>query len=303
MNSQGQEPNPYLQPGYQQSGQASWAAPSRPTGAQAAPPGGQGGPGRRRNSAVIAIVAAVAVVVAAGVTGYFVLGGDDKDKKAESDPTPTATATKPSDDNPRDVDDLKPVVAGWQVVVNPKAGLAYDVPKEWKLKEAGWATWVTDSRDEDETPLVGFMGVANLDEEWCRTADGFTPLGSVGSRPEKSAVTTKQAARDNAEAWVFGAYTQPDRKNIRTSEAESYVTESGLNGSLVTASSDGAKKAKKNEKCATDGMATTFAFEKPDGEFASWTYTGVKGEKGAVPGATVRKILSTVRLLDDPAGS
>ncbi|WP_327354190.1 hypothetical protein [Streptomyces sp. NBC_01304] len=301
MSEQGQEPNPYLQPGYQQAGQASWSAPTAPAGGQVPPPGGPGGPGRRRNTTVIAVVAAAAVVIGAGVTGYLVLGGD-KDKKDDAKPTPTSTATsaKPSEDNPRDADDLKPVIAGWQVVVNPKTGMAYDVPKDWKLKAPTWSTYVADARDEEETPLVGFMGVAVLNEEWCTTADGFTPLGSVGSRREKGAVTLKQAARDNAETWVFGAYAQPDRKNIRTGEAESYVTKSGLNGSLVTASSDGAKKAKKNAKCATDGTATTFTFENADGDFVSWTYTGVKGEKGEVPGATVRQILSTVRLVDLP---
>ncbi|WP_316778071.1 hypothetical protein [Streptomyces sasae] len=38
------------------------------------------------------------------------------------------------------------------------------------------------------------------------------------------------------------------------------------------------------------------------GDLVSWSFVGTKGLEGEVPDATVRRILSTVRLYDVPAG-
>ncbi|MGY6019330.1 hypothetical protein [Streptomyces spinosirectus] len=158
----GQEPqqrpaqgNPYRQPGYQQpnpyAGQpTSHGEPQTPYGGRPAPYGGQpptvvagaagggpsGPPGGGRRTKVIAVTAAAAVVVAAAVTGAVLLGGGSDDRvgpdPASSPASPTATA------DPRAAGEQKPTVAGWQVVVNADAGIAFDVPANWVLQSPGW---------------------------------------------------------------------------------------------------------------------------------------------------------------------
>ncbi|WP_327685645.1 hypothetical protein [Streptomyces sp. NBC_00467] len=286
--------NPYQQTGpHGPPQQAPWpGSPTMPAGAPQPPP--RGG---RRTSTVIAVAAALVVVVAAGVTGFVVLGGDEG-KTADPGPTTSASGS-PADDNPRDTDDPKPVVAGWKVVVNPKRGIAFDVPPQWGLKGPGWVNYVADDRDPEEKPLIGMSSPAMLKEKWCRSdaaMDGSpedTALASAGTRGDSGAKTIEDAARSSVSLWLYGAYTQPDKKSIKAGAVEPYTTASGIAGSLATGVSTGAPK---KGKCDTDGKVTTFAFKDPGGDFVSWTFVGAKGVADEVPDATVRKILGTVRL-------
>ncbi|MEU9009148.1 hypothetical protein AB0D12_05035 [Streptomyces sp. NPDC048479] len=277
---QHQQPNPYA------------------TGTPSEPP--RGG----RSTTAVAVAAATAVVIAAGVTGYLVLGGD-KDDTADPGPTRSASspASKPTgsgDDDARDAADPKPVIPGWKVVVNPKGGIAFDVPPEWGLKSPSWSSYVSDNNDPEDKPLIGFSAPAMFKEKWCQSDDDKngtpedTALGTAGSRGEKGARTTEEAARNSVSLWLYGAYTQPDKKKIKTGAVEPYTARSGIKGSVATAVSTGVDK---KGKCDTDGKATTFAFEDSKGDFVSWTFLGAKGVAGEVPDATVRKILSTVRLV------
>ncbi|MFD9219439.1 hypothetical protein ACFWDI_05255 [Streptomyces sp. NPDC060064] len=275
-----QQPNPYA------------------TGTPPEPP--RGG----RSTTAVAVAAATAVVIAAGVTGYLVLGGDKDDT---ADPGPTRSASSPvsgptgsGDDGARDAADPKPVIPGWKVVVNPKRGIAFDVPPEWGLKSPSWSSYVSDNNDPEDKPLIGFSAPAMFKEKWCQSDDDKngtpedTALATAGSRGEKGARTTEEAARNSVSLWLYGAYTQPDKKKIKTGAVESYTARSGIKGSVATAVSSGVEK---KGKCDTDGKATTFAFEDSKGDFVSWTFLGAKDVAGEVPDATVRKILSTVRLV------
>jgi hypothetical protein len=101
-------------------------------------------------------------------------------------------------------------------------------------------------------------------------------------------------------AGVYGGYAQPDKKKIKTGAAKEYTTKSGIRGGVATATSSGVEQ---KGKCATDGKATTFAFKNAKNDFVSWTFVGARDVKDEVPGVTVDKILSTVRLIDDPEAS
>ncbi|NGO12155.1 hypothetical protein G5C60_32265 [Streptomyces sp. HC44] len=316
----GQQPNPYQQPGHQQPNpyqqgpyqqgqyqqsplqqgpyqQGQWTAPTVPSGAPVPPPGG----GRTK---LVAIVAAAAVVVAAGVTGFVLLGGD-KDDKAEPDPT-KSSAQPTSSGNPRASAGEQPTIAGWKAVVNPKRGIAFDVPAEWSLTSKDWVSYVAEDDDPEEKPLVAMMAPANLKEKWCgadEDKDGnvdFTSLASAGSKGNNGAKSTEEIARADSKAWVYGAYTQPDRKLVETSAVSSFTTTSGITGSVATSRSSGVAK---KDKCDSDGKATTFAFRDSDGDFVSWSFVGAKGVSGEVPDATVKKILGTVRLYAQPSES
>ena len=312
QNPQDQNPqhgNPYQQPGYQQPNPyqqqpGPWNAPTVPAGAPLPPPR-DGGDGNRTK--LVAIVTAAAVVVAAGVTGFVLLGGDHDDK---ADPGPTASSSgQPSSaekSDPRGTDAEKPTVAGWKAVVNAQKGIAFDVPAEWALTSPSWVSYVAEDDDPKETPLVAMMGPAVLKEKWCgadEDKDGsvdYTPLAQAGTKGNKAARSTEEIARTDSRNWVYGAFTQPDKKIVTTGPVSPYTTASGVTGSLATSESSGVVK---KDKCDSDGRATTFAFENSAGDFVSWSFMGAKGVDEEVPDATVKKILSTVRLHNDPSGS
>jgi hypothetical protein len=305
---QNQKQNPYQQPGYQQPNPyqqppAQWNAPTLPSGPPTPPPPGDDG----KRTRIIAIVTAAAVVVAAGVTGLVLLGGDNDDQAA---PEPTKSSSEqPSSaeaSNPRGTETAEPTVAGWKVVVNPQKGIAFDVPAEWALTATSWVSYIVEDDDPEETPLVAMMAPGVLKEKWCgvdEDKDGrvdYTSLAQAGSKGNKNAKSTEDIVRSDSKAWVYGAYTQPDKTNVTTGPVSSYTTTSGITGSLATSESSGVEK---KDKCDSDGKATTFAFKNSQGDFVSWSFVGAKGVGEEVPDATVKKILSTVRLHKDPSDS
>jgi len=322
-----QQPNPYQQPGYQQTGyqqpnaygqqaqQPQWGAPAEPPGAPQAPGGGTGGGGNKTK--ITAIVAASAVVIAAGVTGYLVLGGD-KDKEAGGDPSKSpkpsvSTSASPSpsgDDNPRGGEDAeKPTIAGWKVVVNPKWGTAFDVPADWEVLSDGTFIGFDDKNKDDTSTIIGMSAPAFLKEEWCTSdedKDGHkesSALAAAGTKGQSGAKNTDDVARNDSAWWVFGGYTDQksaSKKLLTIGKPKAYTTASGVEGSVATTYSSGVPK---KGKCDTDGKATTFAFKNGSGDFVSWTFYGAKGVTEEVPDATVKQILSTVRLHGDPEES
>lgn len=320
-----QQPNPYQQPGYQQqqphSGsfsqpeQPQWSAPTPPP-MPPQPGGGQGGDGNKTK--ITAIVAALAVLVAAGVTGFLVLGGDKDDeadgkpdkkspaKSASPKPSPSETeggSERGTDNGP------KPTVKGWQVVVNPKWGTAFDVPADWEVATPGTFIGFEDQEKGDGSALIGMSAPAHYKSKWCSSDDDKdgtkddVALGAVGTKGQNGAKNTKDVARNDSAWWVFGGYTgqkKADKKRIKVGKVESYTTTSGVKGSVATSTTSGVVK---EDKCDSDGKATTFSFKNGDGEYVAWSLYGAKGVKDEIPDATVKKILSTVRLHGDPEES
>ncbi|MFK4146061.1 hypothetical protein [Streptomyces sp. NPDC004065] len=314
-----QQPNPYQQPGYQQPGYQQpqypqWNAPT-PAGAPQPAPGGSGGGGNRTK--VVAIVAATAVVVAAGVTGFLVLGGGKDDKadgggsdkpsrSASASPTPSDTASS-ADDNPRGTETEKATVPGWKVVVNPKYGTAFDVPADWEVASPGVFTFFEDEKKGDGSPYIGFSAPAYLKKNWCSSDDDkdgtkeTSSLASSGTKGEDGGKDTASIARMDAALFAFGGYTDQSKtareKYLKIGAAKPFVTKSGVKGSVATSYTSGVPRT---HKCDTDGKATTFAFKNSKGNFVSWTLYGAKGVKDEFSDATIKKILSTVRLHGTP---
>ncbi|MEW2292463.1 hypothetical protein ABZ719_07100 [Streptomyces sp. NPDC006743] len=330
-----QQPNPYQQPGYQQPNpyaqqppqppqqpmpQPQWGAPV-PPGMPRPPAGGgsgNGGGGGNRTK-LVAIVAAAAVVVAAGVTGFLVLGGK-KDDTANggtegSGATPPVSATAsastsagPSgsapDDNPRGNETEKPQIAGWKVVVNPKWGVAFDVPADWEVKPPGVGV---SFEDHKTGKLLAVMsGLAQDKSKWCTSDDDKdgrtenTSLATMGVKGADGAKNTDEVAVNTVPWWVYGGFTQPDKKSISfDKKAQPFKTTSGIQGSIAWAQST---KTPVKGKCATDGKALTFGFKNSAGDFVSWNFYGVKGVRDEVPKETVLKVLATVRLHGTPTG-
>ncbi|MFI2435172.1 hypothetical protein [Streptomyces sp. NPDC018693] len=322
-----QQPNPYQQPGYQQQPdpyaqqqpqQPQWGAPTVPGTLQPQPGSGGGGGGNRTK--LVAIVAASAVVVAAGVTGFLVLGGDDDDSDAAGkgqSPTPTATASpspsaEPSatattgGDNPRSNETEQPTVAGWKVVVNPKWGIAFDVPADWEVQSPGLSQgfeWEDEEKPDGYDRII-MGGTAEFKSKWCTSDDdkdgdpSDTPLAMVGTKGAEGAKNTDEIAINTPAWWVFGGYTEPDKKSITFDEkATPYTTASGVQGSYAWAQSTNTPQ---KGKCASDGKAITFGFKNSNGDFVSWNLHAAKGVKDELPKDTIMKILSTVRLNGEP---
>ncbi|MGE7386821.1 hypothetical protein ACQKM2_15205 [Streptomyces sp. NPDC004126] len=314
------QPNPYQQqpqPGFgeQQPGygypQAGYQTPPpvQPWGnapqQQPPPPPSGGSPFSTRT---VAIVAASAVVVTAAATAAFVLTRDDKGgNEADSKPaaassapvTPVAPAA-PSGANPRAGGDVKPVIPGWKVVINPKHGTAFDVPPEWNALGSGYIAGFEDDTKKDGSLLVAFSAPAYFKEEWCKVdsnkdgRDETTSLAGTGTRGGQGAKDTAEAARNEAGSWVYAAYSQKlPKENVKISETKEYTTLSGLKGHVATATVSGVPK---ENKCSSDGKSIAFSFKNSQGDFASWVLYGAAGVPGEVDQATYEKILSSVRL-------
>ena len=304
-----QQPNPYQQPGYQQPQgphtqpmQPGWSAPGAPQ-----PPSGGG-----NRTKLIAIVAATAVVVAAGVTGLLVLGGDkddeadsDKGGRAKQSPSSSAPedpgASPSTGENPRGTDTEKPTVAGWKVVINPRFGTMFDVPAEWEIESTDTSVGF-EWEEKGKTDRTTVTAPAYLKSKWCTSdsdKDGReedTALATTGTRGENGAKDTAEAAETRVPWWIFGGYTQPDKKSVKFDKAKAYTTKSGLQGSVAKAYSSNTPQ---NKKCDSEGKAITFAFKNGAGDFVTWNLYGAKGVSDEIPEATVQKILSTVRLTKD----
>ncbi|SDG24535.1 hypothetical protein [Streptomyces griseoaurantiacus] len=316
-----QQPNPYAQPGYPQAtpnpytqptqpGQPQWGAPTPPGGFSPPDGGGTGGGGGNRTK-IVAIVAACAVVVAAAVTGIVVLGGGDKDdsadgkdgKKASTSASPEPGKSAGAENNPRAGGEEKATVEGWKVDVNPKWGVAFDVPADWEVKSP---SYIQGFEDEKGQPYMVMSAPSVLKEEWCTVdedKDGreeSTSLAAAGVKGANGAKDTDEVALNASTNWVYAGYTQPDEKSLSHDKPKAYTTASGIEGSYTWARS---KNTPTKGKCATDGKALSFGFKNSNGDFVSWTLYGATGVDEEVSEDTIMKILSTVRLHGEPTKS
>ncbi|MFD8230883.1 hypothetical protein ACFV20_03125 [Streptomyces sp. NPDC059696] len=259
--------------------------------------------GGRSRSTVVAVIAATAVVAAATATGFILIDSNE----ADTDPAPTKeTSPQASPNDPRGTDTETATVKGWKVVVNPKQGIAFDVPPQWALQSTDWVTYVSENDDPDDTPLIAMRAPAYLKEQWCTSDEDKggtvedTPLAVAGSRGNNGARSAEEIASSDPRTWVYGQFAQPDKNKVRPGTVEPFTTNSGIKGTLGTAWSVGVKRT---QKCATNGKAFTFAFKNPQGDLASWSFFGAKGVTDEVPDETVRKIAATVRPYKDPSDS
>ncbi|MFJ9341788.1 hypothetical protein ACIRP0_21165 [Streptomyces sp. NPDC101733] len=292
----------YPQPGYQTPPPVQPWGQAQPT----PPPPGGGSPFSTRT---VAIVAVCAVVVTAAATAGFVLTRDDKtndradDKPAASSSapvSPSAPAPAAPSGNPRSGGDVKPVIPGWKVVLNPKYGTAFDIPQEWEALGSGYISGIEDESKNDGSPLISFSSPAYLKQDWCKVdsdkngSEESTALAASGTKGGQGATDTASASRNEAGNWVFAAYAQKAPKGtVKLSEPKEYTTSSGLKGHVTTATVSGQPKA---NKCSSDGKSIAFSFKTTNGDFSSWVLYGAANVPGEVDQATYEKILSSVRL-------
>ncbi len=300
------QPNPYQQPTVPQ-----YQVPG------SVPPQGPGGGGRGGRTTLIAIAAATAVVVAAGVTAFLVLKDDGGENVADKPPAtasapPTGTATPstgaseptggatPELDNPRDGTTYQPTIPGWKVVHNPTYGTLFDVPPEWEVGKPSMRVGFEDAKKGDGSPLVVMSAPADLKSKWCSVdsdkngSPEDTGLAAAGTKGNQGAKDTASAAQGQAGIWVWAAFAQHmPEKTVKVTKAVPFTTASGLKGSMSTAT---VGNVKKRNKCDTDGKSVAFSFLNAENDFSSFVLYAADGVKDELPDATIKKILSTVRL-------
>ncbi|GAA4928850.1 hypothetical protein ACFPM3_25205 [Streptomyces coeruleoprunus] len=319
-----QQPNPYQQPGYPQQQQPGYQQPGygqpnpyqQPTVPQYAVPTPPGAPvpsngSDKKTTTVVAIAAAVVVLAAAGVTGYLVLGEDEKEPvaggsaspSASAPASPTAAAPTPSPaDNPRNGANAQPTIPGWKVVYNPKRGTMFDIPPDWEALGSGMSIGFEDEKAGDGSPAVTMSAPGRYKSEWC-TLDADkngTPekysLASAGTKGGQGAKDTSEAAYNEAGSWVWAGYAQTEPKGtIKITKAVPYTTKSGLSGHMSTATALGTKK---ENKCDTDGKSIAFSFKNSKGDFVSWVLYANTGIPDELSNEKIQQILSTVRLAE-----
>ncbi|MFJ4923113.1 hypothetical protein [Streptomyces sp. NPDC088725] len=299
----------YEQPGYQQPGYP-YQQPTVPQYAAPGQPGGRGPSDDRRKTTVVAIVAATAVVVAAAVTGFLVLGGNDGKGTVANGGSSSSASPEPDTSesvaNPRDGSAAgKPQIAGWKVVSNPKRGTQFDVPPEWEVDSPGTSYGFEDVKKDDGSSVALFSAPAYFTSKWCEQdadKDGQMEdvgLGGTGTKGSGGAKDTASAAVTEAHTWAWAAYAQGEpektiKQKVQVSKAQPYTTTSGLTGNYATATATGL--AKRN-KCDTDGKSIAFTFTNAQGDFTTWVLYANKGVPEEIPDTTVKRILSTVRLM------
>ena len=138
-----------------------------------------------------------------------------------------------------------------------------------------------------DKPLITMSAPAYYKSKWCmsdddkdgRTSD--TALAAVGTKGASGAKNTDEVAVNQVPWWVFGGYTQPDKKSLVYDEkATPYTTKSGIKGSVARAHS---KNTPQKGKCASDGKAITFGFKNSAGDFVAWTSTAPRASAGRSP--------------------
>ncbi|MGW2649212.1 hypothetical protein ACWC2T_30905 [Streptomyces sp. NPDC001393] len=290
------------------------------------PPEGEQNPRSRRpyggnRAKAIAVAAAATVIAAVGVTGSLLLEGHKDDNadggsgntKAPASAPHSATATAKASGKPGGGARERPTVPGWKVVVNPKWGTAFDVPPDWHVERPDMMLGFEDSKVDYSDPknwgkvVIIMSAPAELRENWCLSDDDHdgrvssTALAAAGTKGAKGARSTGDAALSQAPQWVYGGYTQPDRKSIVSDRtAKPYTTRSGVRGSIAWARS---RNTPQKGKCASEGKAITFGFRNSAGDLVAWSLFGATGVRDELPDSTIMKILSTVRLHGKPKES
>jgi hypothetical protein len=208
--------------------------------------------GRRRTVLIGAAIAAAAALIAGGA--YVLLDGNAPAK-------PSASRTKPPTGTPPS--DPRPVVPGWQVMLAPGYGVAYDLPPAWKMEGPGTFLGFEDASGNG---LAGERAPARLMKGKCTRAQSGLKGGSdPAAKPTaEQLLALRGGAEEEARKWASAAYGEGNEydRAPKVSEGEtSTITAHGITaGKAVMTVTPMAKPntcAPARAVVATIGMAAT----------------------------------------------
>ncbi|MFI5781384.1 hypothetical protein [Nocardia sp. NPDC051570] len=286
------------QPATQQNWQSSTAQqPPTTGGAQAIggsdePPSGRGRKGW--------ILAGVGVVVVAAVAGAVALVSTRHGSDAaapQAGPTPSmvsaltsarsaapSTTPRPTTKPPTSVASASPpLIPGYQTVLVPDRGAAYDIPKDWKIDAVATTTLGT------PPDTVEIAGRATDGENYCPRSVRSSAFLTLSPQADPAAAAADVGMRMTKVGW-------PTATGANSGKAEQLTSLDGqLHGAFVETSGGGTAPA---PGCAKTFSIYTFAFPSENGNFVM-TIAADTGVPKAVDKETAKKVLASIRPLPD----
>jgi hypothetical protein len=269
-------------------------------------PGGFGGPPSSPSSgcaggalAIVLVVLAVVVLVV-GVGGVLLLTADDRpdEPPPATAPAPTAPQTTPESSLPA-VATTSPVLPGRVGVASYKHGLAYDVPRTWKVETPDTIVGFEDPKGNPLAVMSGAAGIERGDCSLVRTGarGGVTPDVRRSARLSD----LPGVARSEARRWANAGYTPTigdtsgQAPTVQLSRPRGVKLRGGIRGYYVTA-----QVTVNGTRGTCDpprAVVHVVAFPSTRGEpvvFIGYADVGVPG----APGDTdIRKAISSIRPL------
>ncbi|MEG8177244.1 hypothetical protein GZH49_01705 [Nocardia terpenica] len=263
-----------------------------------APPEPAAGAGRTR---WILIGTGLAVVVAVATAGAVVAlgrhsGGSTSPQAAapsmvsalttarsappsgRSAPTPNRPATPVPAPNPAT---MTPLIPGYQVVMVPDRGAAYDIPKDWTIDPVGTALW------GNPPDTVDLAGLATDGKNYCPTYTRTHAFLTMSPQADPAAAATDVGQRMARAGWSV-AGTPGKAEQVMSLDGQ-------LHGAFVETTGSAPPPA---PSCASTFSVYTFAFASENGNFVM-TIAADTGVPKAVDKATAKKILASIRPLPD----
>ncbi|HEX4225358.1 MAG TPA: hypothetical protein VHZ97_23545 [Pseudonocardiaceae bacterium] len=176
-------------------------------------------PGRLGRTLLLGTVIIVASAVAGCTT--TVVGSAEA---AGPGPSSSHSTGAPSTSTPS----VPPKVPGWQVVVADKAGVAYDVPPDWKVQSPDA---IVGYEDAQGNPGASMNYAAIYKEGYC-TGHSGSFRGETGITSTSTA-DPGQAASALAQQWATGSYSDGTVTPNVTPGAPQPITVAGTNGMVV----------------------------------------------------------------------
>ncbi|MEV0250072.1 hypothetical protein AB0H76_25985 [Nocardia sp. NPDC050712] len=259
--------------GQDQAAYTGWSVPLPP------PQGGPKPPPRRGWIGI-----AVAVLVLAGGATVVALHGETEEPSGELPEMVSALSTKPNPaakskaaEPTAPPNDEKPTVPGYQVVVAPDSGAAYDVPADWTVA----APDVTGKFGAPPNTVMG-KGMASEGRDYCPGSTRTVAL-LTGSDTADSTSAALELGAKAAQAYSGGANPGPPQP------LASY--DGSQNGVFVETKG---RINNPNPGCAAEYSVYTFATPAEQGTFVMVIAADV-GVPKAVDPDTAKRIFASVR--------
>lgn len=296
----GQQYDPYSgQPVPPEYGQQPQQSAYRGLGAYDEPP-----PPRSRTPIVLAVVAALLLLGGAGVGVYFLTRDvDGSDSDALTPPTPQTSTTSssappssstssPSTSSTKRYTEVEPYVAGWQPVVGPREGAAFDVPDGWTIETPDTLAGFEDGNGRQ----VLMHSTATYREGECKEGSyrggaGFMTAGEADP---------KEAPQVVAKMWATAAGELPEDSPKVTATAPKRVTIA--DGKYAWLSTATVKDPVKSECAPPSLKVIAVGFTPSSGGktamFVMHLDTDVDDE---LPAADAKKIIGSLRAVGQPS--
>ncbi|SDC32113.1 hypothetical protein [Actinokineospora iranica] len=206
-------------------------------------------------------------------------------KPVTSSPRPTTSTT------PTDVSQIKvdPVISGWQGVLSPKEGVAYDVPKDWEVEKP---SVIVGFDDNEGKPTAVMHGVSTYKPEACADVKG-SYRGHVGFVSAGTA-EPERAARNGAKLFADAAALNADGSKAPVTVTDP-VPAKVDHGKIDAVSATATLTVNQPGECSSPTVLfTTVAFKNGANTVLFMMYMD-QGTPDALPADIAAQVVSSIR--------